>query len=57
MSSELSAQSDLKRLLVQHGYSEQVLEPGVLFFKRPEPLHFKDFHAAKLIALGVEGTF
>lgn len=33
---------------------EQLLEAGFLFFGRPEPLHFGDFHAAKLLAPGVK---
>jgi len=40
---------------MQHGFSEQFPEAGVLLLKRLEPLHFGDIHAAKLVKSGIEG--
>lgn len=55
LSSALSAQCHLKRLLIQHGFSEQRLEEGILLFKELDSLYFGDFYVAKLLSPIVKG--
>jgi len=42
----------MKRLLNQHDFGKQLLESGILFFRRLKPLHLWDCDAAKRLASG-----
>ncbi|AAM87338.1 hypothetical protein YPN_0261 [Yersinia pestis Nepal516] len=54
LSSVLSAQGHLKRLLIQHGFGQQLLESGVLFLKRLQTLNLGHLHTAILFTQGVK---
>ena len=51
----LSPKSHLKRLLIQHGFSKQLLESGVLFLKRLQALNLRHLHTAILLTPCVKG--
>ena len=55
LSSVLSPQNHLKRLLIQHGFGKQLFEPGVLFLKRLQALNLGHRHTAILLTPGVKG--
>lgn len=55
LSSVLSLQSHLQRLLIQHGFGKQLLQAGVLFFQSLQTLNFRLFPTAKLFTPCVEG--
>ena len=55
LSSVLSPQSHLKRLLIQYGFGKQLLEPGVLFLKRRHALNLGHLNTAILLTPGVKG--